>query len=251
MGKIFKFFLIIFDIIYQTKGDKIVSIPEKDFPSEIHRGQPKSSEKVKNLFLYNKSLDALLYAYFQEKSVPVEIGVDQNGKKINQTRVWKSQLPTQNDICKIVRLGTDRTYRNKLAKLKQFGYIEDKGQYFVLNNPQTAYLPLPLDTVKFLVDTYNSQTIKVYIYLGQGDNLAKKEYRKYIFTKKELINSISIKDQSKKDNGMSQYQKIDNILDSLTNNELIKIEVVASGKVKRLRLVEFNTTFKKNEEIRE
>ena len=50
---------------------------------------------------------------------------------------------------------------------------------------------------------------------------------------------------------MSQYQKIDNILDSLTNNELIKTEVVASGKVKRLRLVEFNTTFKKNEEIRE
>lgn len=227
-----------------------MSIPEKDFPSEIHRGQLKNSDKVKNLFLYNKNLDALLYAYFQEKSVPVEIGIDQNGKKINQTRVWKSQLPTQSDICKIVRLGTDRTYRNKLAKLKEFGYVEDKGQYFLLKNPQTAYLPLPLETVKFLVDTYNSQTIKVYIYLGQGNNLANREHRKYIFTKKELINAISIKDQSKKDNGMSQYQKIDNILDNLTNNELIKTEVVTSGKVKRLRLVQFNTTFKKNKEIR-
>lgn len=217
---------------------------EKHFPSQVHRGQKKGSPVIKDLFLYNKKLDALLYAYLQERSVPVEVGIDQNGKRINQTRVWKSELPIQKKICQSIRISSTKTYRNRLQALQNYGYLKQTDEYFVLLNPQKTYLPIPLETLKFLIDATNSEVIKVYIYLGQGHRMAIQQHRKYIFTKKQLINAISIHEEKGKES-KSQYEVLDNILICLKNNGLIDYEDFQSGKVTRMRLIDFNLNYTK------
>ena len=218
---------------------------QKHFPGEVHRGNDISKSELNKLFLYNKKIDALLYAYLQDLSVPVEVETkqDENGKerKEYQTRVWKQQLPKQDQICKKVRIGSRVTLRSRLQLLKDFGFLKEYDQYYVLLNPEKQFFRIPLDTLKFLVDACSSDTIKVYIYSGQGYQMKKKENRKYVFTKDQLIQAIKISKTEGK-----QYQKIDNILDCLINNGLIKIGFAIDGKVRRLKIEEFNYDYKKN-----
>lgn len=214
---------------------------EKHFPAEIHRGETIAKVELNKLFLYNKKIDALLFAFLQDLSVPVEVGKDESGKKIYETRVWKQELPSQEKICKKVRIGSRVTLRSRLRVLEERGYIKDCDEYYLLLNPEKQFLPVPLETLKFLIDACSSQTIKTYIYLGQSFKMKQAERRKYIFTKDQIIQAIKVpKTQGK------QYQKIDNILDCLRNNGLIKTEIVANKKTKRIKLVEFNYHYKKN-----
>lgn len=214
---------------------------QKHFPGQVHRGKDIPKSELNKLFLYNKKIDALLYAYLQDLSVPVEVGIDKNGKKIYQTRVWKEELPKQQEICKKVRIGSRVTLRSRLNLLIEYEFLKEYDQYYLLLNPEKQFFRIPLDTLKFLVDACSSDTIKVYIYLGQGYQMKKKENRKYVFTKDELIQTIKISKTEGK-----QYEKIDNILDCLINNELIKIGIALDGKIRRLKVEEFNYQYKKN-----
>ena len=215
---------------------------QKHFPGQVHRGKDIAKSELNKLFLYNKKVDALLYAFLQDLSVPVQVGKnEQTGKKIMQTRVWKQELPTQEQICKKVRIGSRVTLRSRLNTLIDNGFVEDHEEYYLLLNPERQFFPIPLETLKFLIDACSSDTIKIYIYLGQGYQMKKRESRKYIFTKEQLIQAIKIPKTEGK-----QYQKVDNILDCLRNNDLIKTEIVPNGKVRRLRLAQFNYHYKKN-----
>lgn len=220
---------------------KNISEIEKHFPGQVHRGKDVVKSELNKLFLYNKKIDALLYAFLQDLSVPVEVGKDENGKKIIQTRVWKQELPKQQDICKKVRIGSRVTLRSRLNLLIENGFVQDYEQYYLLLNPEKQFFPCPLETLKFLIDACSSDTIKIYIYLGQGYQMKKLEHRKYFFTKDQLIQAIKIpKTQGK------QYQKVDNILDCLRNNGLIETEITSNGKTRRFKLTEFNYHYKKN-----
>lgn len=223
-----------------------MNIIEKDlskhFPAEVHRSNQK--ELVQKLFLYNKKIDALLYAYYQDMSVPVQVDQDQNGKKRYQTRVWKSDLPSDEKVGQICRMSRSSVIRKKKI-LKEEGFLEEHEDYWVILNPQTAFFPIPLDTVKFFIDTATSNVIKAYIYLGQGDKYTREKYcRPYQFTKQEIMKAIKISTTNK-----SGYQEIDNILNCLTNNGLIKIESFYKGKIPMKRLVEFNRYFIKSNSI--
>lgn len=214
---------------------------QKHFPGQVHRGKDIPKSELNKLFLYNKKIDALLYAYLQDLSVPVEVGVREDGRKIYETRVWKQELPKQDQICKKVRIGSRVTLKSRLNLLKEYNFLEEYDEYYLLLNPEKQFFKIPLDTLKFLIDACSSDTIKIYIYLGQGYQMKKKQNRKYIFTKDELIQAIKIPKTEGK-----QYQKIDNILDCLINNGLIKIGTAIDGKVRRLKVEEFNYDYKKN-----
>lgn len=212
---------------------------QKHFPAEVHRTNQK--EIVQKLFLYNKKIDALLYAYFQDMSVPVQVGQDLNGKKIYQTRVWKSDLPSDEKVGQICRMSRSSVIRKKKI-LKEEGFLEEYDQYWVILNPENSFFPIPLDTVKFFIDTATSNVIKTYIYLGQGDKYTMSKFgRKYQFTKQEIMKAVKISTTNK-----SGYQEIDNILNCLSNNGLIKIESFYKGKVPMKRLVQFNSIFIKS-----
>lgn len=214
---------------------------EKRFPAQIHRGRDISRQDLNKLFLYNKQIDALLYAYLQDMSVPVQVGQEETGKKIYQTRVWKSELPTQQQICKRIRVGSRMTLRNRMKILLSLGYVREQSQYYVLLNPENAFVHIPLQTLAFLIDACSSQAIKVYIYLGQGNKMKEKEGRKYDFTKDELIQAVKISKT-----GGGQYSRLDNILNCLINNGLIELKPFFDGKMPKIKLINFSFYYKKN-----
>lgn len=213
----------------------------KEYPTTIHRGVDKVQLKnkksdINQLFLYNKHIDALIYSYFLDQSYPVE---NDNGQK--QTRVWKSQIPSQEEIAKICRMSKS-TYCRKLKVLKDEGYIVDYQEYYLIKNPESAFVHIPLETIKFFVDACNSNVIKTYLYLVQGDKLAKKNGQPcYNFTREEIMNVIKLSPTNKE-----SRLTMTNILDCLQNNGLIKIQDGFRGQKPIKKLIEINLTYKKN-----
>lgn len=217
-------------------------ILQKHFPAEIHRERTVSMNKVQDLFLYNKKIDALLYAYFQDMSVPIEVG-QENGKKIYQTRVWKSQLPSDEKIGQICRMSRSTVIRKKKV-LKEEGFLEEYDEYWIVKNPEQAFFPVPLNTIKFFLDTASSNVVKTYIYLGQGYKYAASERRKYLFTKEQIMKVIKVSTTNK-----SGYEQMDNILNCLINNGFIKIQEFYNGRIPMKKLIQFNSDFIQNKSV--
>lgn len=207
----------------------------KRFPAEIHRGKDENIMQLKKLFLYNKKIDALLYAFLQQKSVPVQLD-----DGTYETRVYKEQIPTQDDLCRIIRVGSRVTLRNRMSLLKENGFLEEYKEYYVLKNPEKAFLHIPIDTLKFLIDACSSETIKTYIYLVQSFKYAETERRKYLFTKEQIMRVVGI--------SVSKvgYEKINNILDCLINNQLVVLQDAYFGKSPRIKISSVNLYHKKN-----
>lgn len=216
-------------------------IIKKQYPATIHRGVDKVELKnkksdINQLFLYNKNIDALIYTYFLDKSRPVK---NQQGEQ--QTRVWKTQLPNQEEIAKVCRISKS-TYCRKLKILKDEGFIVDYEEYYLVKNPENAFIHIPLETIKFFIDSCNSNVIKTYLYLAQGDKLAKKEGKPYYnFTREEIMNVIKLSPTNKEGR-----TTMTNILDCLQNNGLIKIKDGFRGQKPIKQLIEFNLVYKKS-----
>lgn len=213
----------------------------KQYPATIHRGA--SDVELKNkksdinqLFLYDKNIDALIYTFFLDRSCPVK---NDQGKM--QTRVWKTEIPNQEQIARICRVSKS-TYCRKLKVLKDKGYIVDYEEYYLIKNPESCFIHIPLETVKFFIDACNSNVIKVYIYLAQGDKMAKSEGRPYYnFTRQEIMKVIKLSPTNKESRII-----MTNILDCLENNGLIKIEDGFRGQKPIKKLVQLNLSYKKN-----
>lgn len=213
----------------------------KQYPATIHRGatdvelKNKKSD-INQLFLYDKDIDALIYTYFLDKSYPVE---NDEGKM--QTRVWKDEIPNQEEIARTCRISKS-TYCRKLKILKDKGYIEDYEEYYLIKNPQSTFIHIPLETIKFFIDTCNSNVVKTYLYLAQGDKLAKSEGKHYYnFTREEIMKVIKLSPTSKEGR-----TTMSNILDCLQNNGLIKIEDGFKGQKPIKKLIQLNLSYKKN-----
>ena len=206
---------------------------------EIQKHFPADVAMDKLTFLNDTKADGLLYAYFQSLSMPYCI--DEVYKKY-ETRVDKAMVPSQAKAAAKARIKTAKTYRNHLNYLIDRGYIIDKGEYYVLPDQiEPQFLGIPLDTLKFLIDTLKEDVIKVYIYLGQRYKYAKQEGRLYSFSRKEVLEHLG---RSPDSTDSSTF--INNVLDCLVNNGLIRIVEFSNGSARYLRLVDFNFTYNKN-----
>lgn len=216
-------------------------IIDKQYPATIHRGATDVELKnkrsdINQLFLYDKNIDALIYTYFLDVSCPVK---NDEGKM--QTRVWKTQIPSQDEIAKICRISKSTLCR-KMKILKDRGYIVDFDEYYLIQNPESSFIRIPLDTIKFFIDACNSNVIKVYLYLAQGDKMAKSEGRPcYNFTREEIMKVIKLSPTNKE-----SRVTMTNILDCLQNNGLIKVQNGFRGQKPIKKLVQLNLLYKKN-----
>lgn len=154
-------------------------------------------DKEDKRFVYK---DAINYSELEKK-----FGYDDNGKP------FLSRL-------KITRA---------INVLKAYGFVEE-GKVVDLYNKKVPAFFLPYDetnpfqlipntTLKFLVDTSNSNVIKIYAYLLNKYLWKEKTKEKYIFSNKELILLLGMKSST----NQRDYDMINNILTSLHNNGLI------------------------------
>ena len=119
------------------------------------------------------------------------------------------------------------TVRNTLKLYEKLGLIYNETikdlygkevEVIVLSQKFDYYTLIPIETLKFLVDTANENVIKVYAYLLNKYQYKQKENDRYTFNLSELCAAVGYSAKSENTATMR------NILKSLKNNHLINYE---------------------------
>ena len=198
----------------------------------IQKRFPADTDLTKEItFLKDNKIDAELYSYLQSMSYPVD-GV---------TIIEKVNLPSQAKMAEKIGVKSPKTFRSHLQYLIETGYLEDRGNIYVLPNVEDIYLLLPLETIQFINDTIKESVIKVYIYLGQRYKFKKN----YVFTQEEIAQHLGLKLQG----NTRCRQAIHNALDMLQDVGLISFENFFDGKSPRYRLLNWSDIHKSTEMI--
>ena len=202
-------------------------------PNVIQKRFPGSVSLTKKTFLNDKKIDGELYAFLQTYSK----GIDQ------ETVVIKKDLPNQSVICSTLGFKSPKTYRAHLAYLLETGYVEEREgeeDRYYLPRKEESFFQFPLATVQFLLDTATENVIKVYIYLGQRYSWKTSQNDQFVFTAEDIAEHIGLK----LNNHSREYIMINNILDCLENNGLIRYVSYYEGKVPKKKLIGFSTIHK-------
>lgn len=190
--------------------------------NKIKKRFPANTTLDKPTFLNNSKISAELYAFF------LVLSVGENG----ETRVYKNKLPSTKIIAEEILRKSRSTYNNYINTLKKEGYLEDKGEYWVLPKVEEMYFTMELDLLQHFIYSIKEEVLKVYIYLGQRYNYKPGDY---IFTIKEICEHLGL--------GYERNHKaISSHIDLLQNLGLITIAHFYEGNKPMMRLKGFSTT---------
>lgn len=202
---------------------------EKRFPSDFR------DQTDTKTMLSDTKVDMQLYNLLQCNSMPYPIK-DESGKVVDyETRVYKKDLPTQEEMAEMfgvsLRTITTRwTYLLKSSKTNKFcPYLEkhkDKdGIYYVILNKERNFIMVPLEICNYLKHGYSSLAIRIYNYLFARDNYIK--YLgggHYIFTLTGLAKRLGIADDPRENIWSWPDGSIPQALIALQTGKLIEIE---------------------------
>ena len=191
--------------------------------STIQKHFPADTTLLQKTFLNDPKVDAELYGYLLSQSYP--------DLETKETRVKKSQLPSQTVIGETILKASRRTVINHLNYLKEKEYITEKDGYYIINQPEKMFFQIPLELLDFFIDTIKEPVLKTYIYLGQRYNYKPNQY---IFTIKEIAEHLGL-------NYSHQSSVIHNYLTLLEKLGLIQIARFYEGKIPCMRLIGFST----------
>lgn len=169
-------------------------------------------------FMDNKNFNDLIYAYLQAVSYR-----DPNKK---DRYVWKRDF-IKRDVAKILKINF-RTFQRRFDYLVENGYVIVKDEVYELPKISEYNFYIPLDTLKYLINTTNEDVIKIYVYLGQLKKCMGKEA---YFTKSKLLVLMGYKttasDGVKASTNKRDWERINNILDMLED----KLKLIECKKV--------------------
>ena len=191
-----------------------------------------------------KKINDILYGYLQVKST---LNTETNTRYIKKDDVNFTEI--EEDLKYTFKR---RTLVNHLSNLINYGFIgesemidtygESMKVYTFPYNTDSIYKLIPIETLRYLVDTANPSVVSIYVYL-----LNKWEWKgnKYIFTEAELIeNCLGVTSTS----NSRDYIRVNNVLTCLVNNGLIEYKKVYSKKngvpVKKKKLLKVSTIYK-------
>lgn len=153
----------------------------------------------------------ILYAYLQSISYR-----DPNKE---DRYVWKNDCKRE-DLAKALKMNLS-TLKRKFNHLLSNGYIVEKEDTFELPKVSQWNFFIPVETLKFLIDTTNEDIITVYAYLGQLKNQMKdKAY--YTESKLLILLGYKTKLRTKDENGNQMYRASTNSRDWERINNIIK-----------------------------
>lgn len=154
-----------------------------------------------------KAYNDLIFAFFQINSKCDGEGVRYCEDKING-------VPIVTAICETLRM-KDKTVRRKIEKLIDGKFIIKEQNKYVIPKILKGFQYIDLYTLEYLINTVNSNVIKVYAYLL---NKVKNIDEHYNFSKKELIqNCLGVTSLTNN----RDYIIIDDILNCLKANDLL------------------------------
>lgn len=202
---------------------------EKRFPSDFR------DQTDTKTMLSDTKVDMQLYNLLQCNSMPYPIK-DESGKVVDyETRVYKKDLPTQEEMADMfsVSLRTITTrwgYLLKSSKTNRFcPYLEKRkdkdGIYYVILNKEKNFIMVPLEICNYLKHGYSSLAIRIYNYLFARDNYIK--YLgggHYIFTLSGLAKRLGIADDPQRNIWGWPDGSIPQALIALQTGKLIEFE---------------------------
>ena len=176
----------------------------------------------------DKKVNDNIYGYLQSISY-----LNKDGERfIYKSDVSPTKIERHFKSCEGMEISLSTVKRNlTLFKSKKVGllvegktmdnYNREVDVYFLPMIEDEPYKLIPLETLKYLVDTSNGNVIKTYVYL-----LNKYGWKRdYTFTKGELIEGIGYNPNSRdKEGKYVSYEMMDNILLCLVNNGLLEYE---------------------------
>lgn len=191
-----------------------------------------------------KKINDILYGYLQVKST---LNTETNMRYIKKDDVNFTEI--EEDLKYTFKR---RTLVNHLSNLINYGFIgesemidtygESMKVYTFPYNTDSIYKLIPIETLRYLVDTANPSVVCIYVHL-----LNKWEWKgnKYIFTEAELIeNCLGVTSTS----NSRDYIRVNNVLTCLVNNGLIEYKKVYSKKngvpIKKKKLLKVSTIYK-------
>ena len=191
-----------------------------------------------------KKINDVLYGYLQVKST---LNTETNMRYIKKDDVNFTEI--EEDLKYTFKR---RTLVNHLSNLINYGFIGESEMidtygksmkvYTFPYNTDSIYKLIPIETLRYLVDTANPSVVSIYVYL-----LNKWEWKgnKYIFTEAELIkNCLGVTSTSNN----RDYIRVNNVLTCLVNNGLIGYKKIYSKKngvpVKKKKLLRVSTIYK-------
>ena len=173
-------------------------------------------------FLGDKKMNDIIYGFLQTNSYLTPT---------KKRYCWRSEVTAGKIIEYFKEQETEspiaeRTIRNLLKLFAKINLLEE-GEYegkkvYYLPDITTNYVIIKTETLRFLVNTANTNVIKVYAQLKKMWECHKKyqHKEKYRFSKADLLTAIgytTIKSYSE------NFKMIEDILQCLQNNELIEI----------------------------
>lgn len=190
--------------------------------SKINKRFPANVTLEETTFLNDKHIDAELYALLISYSYPTAEGL---------TVTKKADLPTQAQMCDIIKVKSTTTFRTHLKYLTESGYIQEKDGYYIFLKKEDIYFDIPLETIQFFQDVVTESVVKAFIYLGQ-----RWKYKPgYVFTLEEVADHIGIKIRGHQ----REYITLNNILEALEDHGFIETRIVQEGRTFRRKLVNF------------
>lgn len=175
-------------------------------------------------FLSDKKMNDIIYGFLLSNSFPTE----DNRRYCNKADVTAGKMIKYFKEQHLDSPISERTIRDLFKlfiniDLLEEGQLDKQRVYFLPYLDGTegkVYVKIKTDTLQFLVDTANNNVIKVYAHLKMMMEIHKsKKYKElFRFSKASLLDVIGYKTQ----NYYRNYEMIENILDSLQNNGLIK-----------------------------
>ena len=159
----------------------------------------------------DKKFNDILYDYLQSISYR-----DPNKE---DRYVWKNDCKRE-DLAKALKMNLS-TLKRKFNHLVSNGYIVEKEDIFELPKVSQWNFFIPVEILKFLIDTTNEDIITVYAYLGQLKNQMKdKAY--YTESKLLILLGYKTKLRTKDENGNQMYRASTNSRDWERINNIIK-----------------------------
>ena len=191
-----------------------------------------------------KKINDVLYGYLQVNST---LNTETNMRYIKKDDVNFTEI--EEDLKHTFKR---RTLVNHLSNLINYGFIgesemtdtygEPMKVYTFPYNTDSIYKLIPIETLRYLVDTANPSVVSIYVYL-----LNKWEWKgsKYTFTEAELIkNCLGVTSTS----NSRDYIRVNNVLTCLVNNGLIEYKNDYSKKggtvMARKKLLKVSTIYK-------
>ena len=177
---------------------------------------------MKTDFLSDKKLDDIMYGFLLSNSYLTNdnrrycIKADVTaGQMIKYFKEQDKKIASERKLRDMFKL-----FMN--IDLLSEGEYDKKKVYFIPDldgKDGRIYVRIKIQTLKFLVDTANSNVIKIYAYLKMMMEIHNKRYTTaFRFAEKDLLEQIGFKTINYSNN----YAMIRNILDSLRNNGLIE-----------------------------